>query len=259
MLEKKVLDTETLSRLHMLQIRITDIHRATLPVRAGNEGWIGISPAGDRYHIVVPVDVQIARGVLACNLPTDGTPFGGYSGWLYFRCPPFESESENEDVERQKCVASTAEELIRFLESYDIHATLIAHTDAISSLNPNTDIEAGSDKSDEEVSPAICCDGCGKEWNRLAPFLRDPDLTFIGYKAFLENFQKGIYVFSHSCGSNLQVPVSRFIRPRSGGKSLIASHACPGLCYYETSLQACSAVCDGSPYRRIAGKLSSKS
>jgi hypothetical protein len=84
-------------------------------------------------------------------------------------------------------------------------------------------------------------------------------LTLIRYKAFLEDFPKGSYVFSHSCGSNLQVPVSRFVRPRSGGKSLIASHACPGLCYYETSLLTCSAACDGSLYRRIAGKLSSKS
>lgn len=242
----------------MLQIKLTDIHRATLPVRCGNEGWIGISPAGDRYHVVVPVDVQIARGVLACNLPTDGTPFGGYSGWLYFRCPPFESESENEDVERQECVARTAEELICFLESYDIHAALIPHTDPNSPAKPNTDTEACSHSSDEADSPAICCDGCGKEWNRLAPFLRDPDLTLIRYKAFCEDFQKGTYVFSHSCGSNLHVPVSRFIRPRSGGKSLIASHACPGLCYYETSLLTCSAVCDGSPYRRIARKISSK-
>lgn len=258
-LKKKVPDTETLSRLNMLQIKITDIHRATLPVSSGNEGWIGISPTGNQYHVVVPVDVQIARGVLACNLPKDGTPFGGYSGWLYFRCPPFESESGDEDLERQKCVARTAEELVRFLESYDIRVTLVSHENANSSAIQNTEIRDGSESSDEKASPVISCDGCGKEWDGLAPFLRDQDLTLIRYKAFLEDFPKGSYVFSHSCGSNLQVPVSRFVRPRSGGKSLIASHACPGLCYYETSLLTCSAACDGSLYRRIAGKLSSKS
>ena len=44
----------------MLRIKVQDVGRATLPVRSGNEGWIGVSPKGDDYHVVVPVDVQIA-------------------------------------------------------------------------------------------------------------------------------------------------------------------------------------------------------
>ena len=65
----------------------------------------------------------------------------------------------------------------------------------------------------------------------------------------------GAFVFAHGCGGNVEAPVSLFARPKSRGKSLAGSHACPGMCYYEESLVACSAVCDGSLYRRVAEKL----
>ncbi|MBI4962027.1 MAG: hypothetical protein HY913_02000 [Desulfomonile tiedjei] len=106
----------------MLNIKFTDILRATLPIRCGNEGWIGVSPKGDDYHVVVPVDVQIARGVLACNRPSDGTPFGGYARWLYFRCPPYDDEGKDDSVERVGQARKTGEELVRWLASYGIDA-----------------------------------------------------------------------------------------------------------------------------------------
>jgi hypothetical protein len=72
-----------------LTIHFNDILRATLDDGCGNEGYIGLSPDGLRYHVVVPVDRQIARGVKAGNRPIDGTPFGGYKGWHYFCCRTF--------------------------------------------------------------------------------------------------------------------------------------------------------------------------
>jgi hypothetical protein len=104
----------------MLSIKLQDLLRATLPVRSGNEGWIGVSPRGDAYHIVVPVDVQIARGVMACNRPTDGTPFGGYTNWLYFRCPPYEDEGWDDPELRYEQAKRTAEELTKWLASYGV-------------------------------------------------------------------------------------------------------------------------------------------
>ena len=41
-----------------LNIRLSDIWRATLENDCGNEGYIGISPDGTQYHVVVPVDRQ---------------------------------------------------------------------------------------------------------------------------------------------------------------------------------------------------------
>ncbi|MBI5250075.1 MAG: hypothetical protein HY912_11335 [Desulfomonile tiedjei] len=246
----------------MLQLKIQDIRRATLPVRSGNEGWIGVSPNGDAYHVVVPVDVQIARGVMACNKPSDGTPFGGYSGWLYFRCPPYEDESVDEERTREDQVLQTAASLVRFLKSYEIQSELVMEaapgdSELDSGDMPPTET-AWADRSSrisQRESGKLWCQACGKTWTNLAQFLRDPGLKLSRYKACVEDFNKGAYEFSHSCGSSVGVPAARFIKSRSCGKSLVGSHACPGLCYYDSSLLSCSAVCEGSPYRRIADRL----
>jgi hypothetical protein len=108
----------------MLLIKVEDIRRATLPGRSGNEGWIGVSPSGDAYHVVAPVDVQLARGVMACNRPTDGTPFGGYARWLYFRCEPYEDESAPEKEARDKQARKNGADLINWLTLYGIEAQL---------------------------------------------------------------------------------------------------------------------------------------
>ena len=108
----------------MLLIKIEDIRRATLPSRSGNEGWIGVSPRGDAYHVVTPVDVQLARGVMACNRPTDGTPFGGYSSWLYFRCESYEDEGTSEQEALNRQVHKNASDLIDWLALYGIEAQL---------------------------------------------------------------------------------------------------------------------------------------
>ena len=75
-----------------LLVRKSDIFRATLPARSGNTGYLGFAPDGLAYHVVVPVDAQIARGIKAGNRPDDGTPFGGYRGWYYFQCRTHETD-----------------------------------------------------------------------------------------------------------------------------------------------------------------------
>ncbi len=105
-----------------LRIDFQDILRATLPLRSGNEGWIGVSPSGNEYHVVVPVDVQIARGVMAGNPPQDGTPFGGYTNWIYFRCPPYEEEGPDEETFRHAQAKRTAHDLVKLLASYRIES-----------------------------------------------------------------------------------------------------------------------------------------
>jgi hypothetical protein len=71
---------------HVVEIKLSDIARATMPEESGNEGFIGIAPDRSRYHVVVPVDRQIARGLKFWVRPDDGTPFGGYKDWHYFCC-----------------------------------------------------------------------------------------------------------------------------------------------------------------------------
>ncbi len=205
----------------MLQLRIQDILRATLPEHSGNEGWIGVSPKGDAYHVVVPVDVQIARGVMACNRPTDGTPFGGYSGWLYFRCPPYGETSEHESRAREEQALKTAADLIRFLKSYDIecelaaeasaaHAEAIDETEQFTKCSPVNCAGRVSRPLGAE-SRTVSCTSCAKTWPNLAQFLRDPGVKLSQYKACVDDFNKGTYEFSHSCGSLVAVPAARFV------------------------------------------------
>lgn len=79
-------------RMKVLSVKRSDVLRATLADDCGNVGFLGIAPDGSGYHVVVPVDYQIARGVKAGLLPDDGTPFGGYHGWNYFECLPYSSD-----------------------------------------------------------------------------------------------------------------------------------------------------------------------
>lgn len=257
----------------MLKIAFQDLLRATLPVKSGNEGWIGVSPKGDDYHIVVPVDRQLARGIMAGYRPEDGTPFGGYSDWLYFRCPPFEEPDEGAgDSERLRFeqVKQTARNLIAWLRSYDIDATLDLGEDAPERASATAEPgesqtlrqgrgSRGKAETRTGESGALHCTGCGKSWTRIGEFLRDPEVRLDRYRVCLDDFRKGAFVFAHDCGGSVEAPVSRFARPKSQGRSLAGSHACPGMCYYEESLISCSAVCDGSLYRRVAEKLMSGS
>lgn len=84
----------------VLEIRLSDLFRATLASDCGNEGYIGIAPDGSRYHVVVPVDRQISRGLKFWIRPDDGTPFGGYKDWHYFCCLTYEVP-ERKDAEQE--------------------------------------------------------------------------------------------------------------------------------------------------------------
>lgn len=92
-----------------MSIRLSDLWRATLADYTGNEGYIGIDPEGVRYHIIVPVDRQIARSVRAGIPPEDGTPFGGYAGWRYFGCLPYEGDKADHGEDRQARTQRTRE------------------------------------------------------------------------------------------------------------------------------------------------------
>lgn len=85
----------------VLRIKLSDVFRATLSDDTGNEGYIGVAPGWEKYHVVVPVDRQIARSVKARIPTTDGTPFGGYTGWSYYLCPPFEAPADGSAPTRE--------------------------------------------------------------------------------------------------------------------------------------------------------------
>ena len=105
-----------------LKVRRADILRATLPAFCGNTGYLGFAPDGSAYHVVVPVDEQIARGIKAGNRPDDGTPFGGYRGWYYFQCWPHETD---ESRARETRAENNAAVLIAWAAERDIHVEIV--------------------------------------------------------------------------------------------------------------------------------------
>jgi hypothetical protein len=253
-----------------MEIKLSDIYRATLPSRSGNEGWIGLEPSGKKYHVIVPVDPQIARGVMACNTPTDGTPFGGYTGWLYFRCEPFSASDEEFDEELRRTTArQNAANLVRFASGFGIAVTITEDVaqGAVSEQPRHTTLQqrkkgrfrvAELESKRPDQGAALKCTGCSATWDNITRLLADPSITFSKYKANTADFRKGHFVFRHSCGGMVEVVATKLGRSRYAGKSLAGSHACPGFCYYEASLSECAAVCEGSVFRRIAGKLKTR-
>jgi len=253
-----------------MEIKLSDIYRATLSSKSGNEGWIGLEPSGKTYHVIVPVDPQIARGVMACNRPNDGTPFGGYTGWVYFRCEPFDADDDASEQEQRKIMAKrNMTRLVEFASTFGITSILVEDiakeresqsTACVASLHQKIGkyVEHGFKARTPSDTDILKCTECSVTWNNLARLLSDPSVTFYLYRANTTDFRKGYFVFHHTCGGLLEVLVAKLGRSRYAGRSLAGSHACPGFCYYEASLSECSAVCEGSVFRRIAGRLKTR-
>ncbi|MGC8659298.1 MAG: hypothetical protein ACP5U1_09510, partial [Desulfomonilaceae bacterium] len=202
---------------------------------------------GDSYHVVSPVDSQIAKGVMACNRPTDGTPFGGYSNWFYFRIPPYPESTDQTQDERMRQALLVSRELVNRLRRLGIAAIID------SSAPPSN--QTKDECKDECLKARLVCQKCGEEWNNLAVCLRDPNLNLHAYHACVDDFHKGSFVFVHKCGGFMHIPVRDFVRKSRVKRNMAGLHACPGFCYYERSLKECSAFCEGSCYRRIAVRI----
>ncbi len=232
-----------------MKIKLDDIYRATLATHTGNEGWIGIEPTGKSYHVIAPVDTQIAKGVMACNLPNDGTPFGGYSNWIYVRCCPYNSNCDD-DILRFDQARKNLADVISRLSAYGISVDVDERPR--SALQPciSTGISFKCKK--------IFCRSCNRSWNQPSEVLDDPDLDHFRYRANIDNFNDGVFLFRHSCGGQVELPVATLVRARTTIRSLAGSRACPGLCYYETAMPSCDALCEGSTYRKLAGAISKR-
>jgi hypothetical protein len=102
----------------ILEIDFKDMVRATLSDVCGSVGYLGISPDGLQYHVVVPVDPQIARGIKAGNKPSDATPFGGFTGWHYFCCPGYSLPARIAEADIQQIRQEQARDNIQALKDW---------------------------------------------------------------------------------------------------------------------------------------------
>lgn len=101
------------------------------------------------------------------------------------------------------------------------------------------------------------CAMCRQEWISRENFLRDPDITLIGYQADFKNPDNGLYLFNHvkqGCATTLSFHVHEFADLFTGEyftEDKFQTHSCPGYCLDVNNTEACSAECRNSYPRRL--------
>lgn len=73
-----------------LSFTMEDLVRATLPSGWGQVGFVGVSPGGDSYHVLAPVDLDLAEGTFRMALHGLAEPLGGRPGWRYYYCRTYD-------------------------------------------------------------------------------------------------------------------------------------------------------------------------
>lgn len=54
------------------------------------------------------------------------------------------------------------------------------------------------------------CNYCGATWGSMAEFLASPEISFVGYQAFVRDGVLGLFLFNHVCNTTLAIPADRF-------------------------------------------------
>lgn len=80
---------------------LRDVLKATLPQGYGHVGFIGVAPEGREYHVLSPVELDLALGAVVTTGSGDGLTLGGHAHWSYLLCqtyrPPPPSASGGPD------------------------------------------------------------------------------------------------------------------------------------------------------------------
>lgn len=69
-----------------LIFRLADLVAATLPQGQGWVGLVGVEPGGRAYHVLAPVDLELAQGLGPAALAGQAQALGGRPGWHYRLC-----------------------------------------------------------------------------------------------------------------------------------------------------------------------------
>ena len=98
------------------------------------------------------------------------------------------------------------------------------------------------------------CSNCQEFWRNYHDFLSDPHVSLTGYKVSFNNLRKGKFIFSHSCGTSLEVPAGSFVHLYGGPifeKRATGSDKCPEYCLHADELRACPAECECAYIREV--------
>ncbi len=91
------------------------------------------------------------------------------------------------------------------------------------------------------------CTKCGFEWKTRDDFLKDDNISIIGYQVNFEVLTAGIFLFNHSCEGTLSLAVSEFEDLYDGPvyqERVTGSDECPEHCLREDELGPCPNKCE---------------
>lgn len=98
------------------------------------------------------------------------------------------------------------------------------------------------------------CPSCGFRWESRDAFIKDENLTIIGYQASVKGLEAGIFLFNHSCRGTLALNVASFMDLFQGSifkERLTGSNDCPEYCLHKNDLSPCPAKCECASVREV--------
>lgn len=102
------------------------------------------------------------------------------------------------------------------------------------------------------------CSVCRKSWSSRDDFLRDRDITLIGYQPDFDDLKHGTLLFNHDvsgCKTTMEIEIERFADLYKGPlypTSLKGTEECSGHCLRIENLNTCDKPCANAWARQVA-------
>jgi hypothetical protein len=104
-------------------------------------------------------------------------------------------------------------------------------------------------------TPFKSCSACSGHWLTREDLIADPDITVVGYQAFVRDNVPGLFLFNHRpCGTTLAIPAMAFASLYDGpvyADRLDGSPDCPDYCLTTSNLSPCPLQCECAYVREI--------
>jgi hypothetical protein len=92
------------------------------------------------------------------------------------------------------------------------------------------------------------CSCCGRAWETREAFMADPATELIGYQAFFESLELGLFLFNHAeCGTTMALQAGVFNDLHDGpvfSERLTGQPSCVGYCLQRNELRPCPNRCE---------------
>lgn len=91
------------------------------------------------------------------------------------------------------------------------------------------------------------CTCCNYNWKAREEFLKDAGIELIGYQVSFDELLLGLFLFTHTCGTTVAVPVNKLRDLYTGpiyATRKTGTKECPGYCLRQGELRPCPAQCE---------------